>query len=208
MKRYNPFLILLIYCAIVTAWSLIRPFDYWVWLFEISVGLIALAILSITYKRFPFSNLIYILVAIHFTILATGGKYTYAEMPLFNWLKEGLHLSRNHFDRVGHFFQGFVPAMVVREFLLRKTELKPGKILFFLCVCVALAISAFWELLEWWIVIFFYPQQGQEWLGMQGDIWDAQKDMLMALCGSILSQLMLSRAHDKSIAKLSTNLNK
>lgn len=194
---------LIITCAIFLVFSLIHPKDYGVWLFEIAAGLVGVGLLAATYRRFQFSEFIYVLVAIHFAVLAIAAKYTYAEMPLFNWLRDAFGLSRNHFDRVGHFLQGFVPAMIAREFLLRFTALKPGKILTWICVSIALAISAFWELLEWWMVVAFYPQAGPEWLGMQGDPWDSQKDMFMALVGALTSTLLLSGAHDRSMKKIS-----
>jgi len=122
-------------------------------------------------------------------------------MPLFNWLRDTLGLARNHFDRVGHFLQGFVPAMIAREFLLRFSPLKPGKVLAFLCIGIALAISAFWELIEWWTVVLFYPTAGPEWLGTQGDPWDAQWDMFMAVAGAVTSILLLSGTHDRSMTK-------
>lgn len=203
VNKKSPIIRLVIFCAAVTAWSLIRPFDYKVWLFEINVGIIGVAVLALTYRRFRFSGLTYLLVGLHFAVLAAGAKYTYAEMPLFNWLRDVLGLARNHFDRVGHFFQGFTPAIVTREVLLRKTDLKRGKMLGFLCISVCLAVSALWELLEWWVVIFFYPESGQEWLGLQGDVWDPHQDMLMALLGATLSILALSRLHDRSMRMIS-----
>src|SRR5262249_48988254 len=202
MNISNPLRILIPLCAVVMIWSLISPSDYWVWLFEISPGIIGITILGLTYRRFRFSNLVYLLVGIHFLILAVAAKYTYAEMPVFNWLKTALGLERNDYDRVGHFFQGFVPALITREFLLRMTDLKRGKILAFLCISVCLAISAFWELLEWRVVVTFYKEQGQQWLGMQGDIWDAQEDMSMALIGAVLAILFLSSRHDRSMEAL------
>jgi len=186
-------------------WSAIRPMDYGVWIFELSLGLAGVALLVATRRRYPFSGLAYGLAAIHFVILACGAKYTYAEMPLFNWLRDAFHLSRNHFDRVGHLAQGFIPAMFVREFLRRTGGLKPGALVGFLCVSVCLAFSAFYEILEWWIVPKFYPTSGPEWLGMQGDLWDAQEDMLMALIGSSVSILTLSSLHERSMAPLSSN---
>src|SRR2546422_10982179 len=149
---------------------------------------------------FPYTTLFR--SALHFTILACGARYTYAEMPLFNWLRDTLHLSRNHFDRVGHLAQGFMPAMFVREFLRRAGGLRPGALLGFLCVSVCLAFSAFYEILEWRVVLTFYPTSGPEWLGMQGDPWDAQEDMLMALIGSSASVLSLSSLHERSMAAL------
>src|SRR6266850_5290259 len=201
MNSSNPILRLLAFSAIVLAWSLVHPLDYWVWLFEISAGIVGLAVLAATYRRFPFSRLVYLLAGIHFAVLAIAARYTYAEMPLFNWLRDTLGLARNHFDRVGHFLQGFVPAMIAREFLLRFSPLKPGKVLAFLCIGIALAISAFWELIEWWTVVLFYPTAGPEWLGTQGDPWDAQWDMFMAVAGAVTSILLLSGTHDRSMTK-------
>ncbi|MFB3896316.1 MAG: DUF2238 domain-containing protein [bacterium] len=201
MKKDTSFMLMLSIAAVFFIWSAIKPYDYGVWIFELALGLIGIGILSIIYTRFRFSGLVYILVGIHFAILAIGAKYTYAEMPLFNWLRDTFHLARNHYDRVGHFMQGFVPAIIVREVLLRKTPLKPGGWLGFLCISVCLAFSAFYELLEWWMVIFIYPEQGAEWLGLQGDIFDAQGDMLMALIGATLAILLLSRAHDRSMER-------
>lgn len=200
MTNPSPLVGLLIFSGIVLVWSALHPSDYWVWLFEISAGVVGLAVLSATYRRFPFSRLVYVLVGIHFAVLAIAAKYTYAEMPLFNWLRDALGLARNHYDRVGHFFQGLVPALITREILLRQTDLKRGKLVGLLCVSVCLAFSAFWELLEWWIAIAFYGQDAAAWLGMQGDIWDAQWDMFMALCGAMFSILLLSGAHDRSMA--------
>jgi len=198
----SPILQLLIFSAIVLAWSLVHPLDFWVWLFEISAGIVGLAVLAATYRRFPFSRLVYFLAGIHFAVLAIAARYTYAEMPLFNWLRDTLGLARNHYDRVGHFFQGFVPALITREILIRRTELKSGKLLSFLCISVCLAFSAFWELLEWWIAITFYRETAAAWLGMQGDPWDAQWDMFMALCGATGAIVFFSGVHDRSMAKV------
>lgn len=191
--------------GVVLIWSAIRPHDYPTWLFEISLGLAGIAVLFFTYRRFPFSNLVYVFVLLHFIILAVGAKYTYAEEPLFNWLRDTFGLARNYFDRVGHFAQGFTPALLTREFLLRVTPLRPGKMLFFLTVSVCLAMSAFYELLEMWVVFAFYPKAGPEWLGLQGDPWDAQWDITMALGGAILSYALLRKAHDRSSAALHVN---
>ncbi len=200
MGRARPVAILVVVCAAVLAWSAIRPYSYDVWLFEIAPGVIGVAALAATVRWFRFSVLVYVLVGVHFAVLAIAAKYTYAEMPLFNWLRDAAGLSRNHYDRVGHFMQGFVPAIVAREILLRTTPLRPGKMLAFLCAAVCLAISAFWELLEWWVVMLFYRESGQEWLGLQGDVWDPHWDMFLALTGAVMALLLLSRLHDRSIA--------
>jgi putative membrane protein len=202
MRRLDPYAAFVFIVTAAFVWSAIRPTDYGVWIFELSLGLAGVVFLVATRRLFPLSGLVYVLAAIHFVILACGAKYTYAEMPLFNWLRDVFHLSRNHFDRVGHLAQGFIPAMFVREFLRRKGALKPGPLLGFLCVSVCLAFSAFYEILEWWMVVRFYPSSGPEWLGMQGDPWDAQEDMLMALIGSTTSILALSSLHERSMAAI------
>jgi len=202
MPRPNPYWLFLSVTGAALVWSAIRPMDYGVWIFELSLGLVGVAFLVATRRRYPFSGLVYGLAAIHFVILACGAKYTYAEMPLFNWLRDAFHLSRNHFDRVGHLAQGFIPAMFVREFLRRTGGLKPGVLVGFLSVTVCLAFSAFYEILEWWMVVGFYPTSCPEWLGMQGDPWDAQEDMLMALIGSTVAILSLSSIHERSMAAL------
>ena len=204
MRAKNPIIPLVVTCSAVLAWSAIRPWSYDVWAFEIAAGVIGVAVLAATHRRFPFSNLVYLLAGLHFAVLAIAAKYTYAEMPLLNWLRDALGLSRNYYDRVGHFAQGFVPAIVVREVLLRTTGLRRGKMLFFLCACVCLALSAAWELLEWWMVVIVYPSHGPEWLGMQGDVWDAQWDMFMALVGAVAALALLSRRHDRSMAAAGT----
>lgn len=140
-------------------------------------------------------------------ILIIGGHYTYAEMPLFNWLKEVFNLSRNYYDRVGHFVQGFVPAIIAREVLLRKTTLKKGKMLFFIVLSICLAISAFYELIEWWVAIASGEGEAAiAFLATQGDIWDTQWDMFLALIGAFLAQILLSRLHDRELKKVSKNL--
>ena len=194
--------LLLAVVLLATAWSLVKPADYATWLFEIVPGGIGVIVLVAISPRFRFSSLLYAVVAIHFVILAAGAKYTYAEMPLFNWLRDTLLLSRNHFDRVGHLFQGVTVALLAREILVRRTDVGRGCILALLSICTALAFSAFYELLEWWWVALFYPDQGPQWLGMQGDPWDAQWDMFMALCGAVLVVGTLSRLHDRSIQKI------
>ena len=198
--------LILIVFALATAWSLVQPVDYATWVFEIVPGGIGVIALAAASSRFRFSSLVYAVVAVHFVILAAGAKYTYAEMPWFNWLRDTFHLSRNYFDRVGHVFQGVTVALVTREILLRCTAIGCGRILAFLSICVALAFSAFYELVEWRWVVLFYPNQGTQWLGMQGDPWDTQWDMCMALCGAMLVVGTLSRLHDRSIQKVTSAL--
>lgn len=192
---------LLIATLILLAWSGIHPHDYFTWLLEVIPVLIALPLLIATRKAFPLTPLVYTLIALHCAILLVGGHYTYAEVPLFNWLRDSFDLTRNHYDRVGHFAQGLVPALVTREILLRRTPLQRGKMLFFLVTSVCLAISASYELIEWGVA----EASGSDavaFLATQGDIWDTQKDMAMALIGSILGQLGLARLQDRQLAFL------
>ena len=197
----TPPLWLAIYCAIASIVSFIGAADFWTWLFELWVGFVAVILLVVTYKRFPFSNLVYWIVAVHFTVFAIAAHYTYAGFPLFNWLKDTFHLSRNHFDRVGHFLQGFTPALLAREMLLRRTQLKSSRLVGFLCFSIAGAITAIWEILEAYTVIFFYKTAGPEWLGWQGDIWDAQNDMLACLVGATIAMVLFAKLHDRSMQK-------
>jgi len=190
--------------CVSTIWSAINPVDYPTWFFELLMGGILVIALVCTRSRFSFSGLVYYVVAVHFVILAAGAKYTYAEMPLFDWIRDTFELSRNHFDRVGHFAQGFTPALITREILIRTTGIPRGPKLVILCVSVAVCFSALYEIFEWIWVILFYPGKGPEWLGMQGDPWDAQADMFMALCGSLLSSVGFAKLHDRSMAR-STN---
>lgn len=185
---------------LVFVWSAIKPHDYFTWFLEVFPAIIAAPILALTYRRFPLTSLAYVLIAIHAMILMVGGHYTYAEVPLFNWLRDTFHLARNNYDRVGHFAQGFVPALLAREILLRTTPLKPGKMLFFLVVCVCLAISASYELFEW-AVAEATGEAADSFLGTQGDVWDTQKDMAWALCGAVVSLLTLSRWHDRMLMR-------
>jgi len=193
---------LIVVVVAATIWSTIAPHDYPTWFFEIMLGLPGVVVLVVIYGRFRFSSLIYLVASVHFVVLAVGAKYTYAEEPLFNWLRQAFELSRNHFDRVGHFMQGVTPALLARELLVRTSRLRPGKWLSFISVCVPLAISAFYELLEFWWVQAFYPERGPDWLGHQGDVWDAQWDMTMALLGATLAVAIFSRIHDRTIKQV------
>ncbi|MCB1019881.1 MAG: DUF2238 domain-containing protein [Acidobacteria bacterium] len=193
---------LLAVAAAATIWSGIAPVDRFTWFFELFIGAGGILVLYLIRNRFRFSNLVYVVAAIHYVVLAIGAKYTYAEVPLFDWLQQALDLSRNHFDRVGHFMQGVTPALVMREVLFRRTGIGKGVWLALCSVCVAMAFSALYEILEWLWVAAFYPDAGPEWLGMQGDPFDAQADMLMATLGGLLSAVVLARWHDRSMDKL------
>ena len=185
----------------VLLWSGINPHDQFTWILEVLPALLGILILVFTYRRFKFTTLCYALMATHMIILMVGGHYTYAQVPLFNWIKEILDLSRNHYDRVGHFAQGFIPAIVAREILLRTSPLKRGKLLSVIIISICLAISAFYELIEWWVAMAT-GTAAEAFLGTQGDIWDTQWDMFLALCGAVTSLLLLSWLHNRSLKKL------
>jgi putative membrane protein len=180
-------------------WSGLRPHDYFTWLLETAPIFIGVPVLLATRRRFPLTPLAYRLIFVHATILMLGGHYTYAEVPLGYWVKDALNLARNHYDRLGHFAQGFVPAMLAREILLRKTPLRSGRWLFFLVTCVCLAISACYELVEWWTAVAT-GEAATAFLGTQGDPWDTQWDMFIALVGAVTAQLLLARVHDRQLA--------
>ena len=178
----------------------IRPYDRTTWWLEIAPVLIAAPILVFTARRFPLTPLVYRLLFVHALILMVGGHYTYARVPLGDWLRDALALARNPYDRIGHLAQGFVPAIVAREILLRRSPLTRGKWLFFLVTCVCLAVSATYELVEWWSAVIG-GSAATDFLGTQGDVWDTQWDMFMALIGAVCAQLLLSRAHDRELAR-------
>jgi len=186
---------------LVMIWSGYQPKDYFTWFLEVAPVLIALPVLLLSGRRFPLTPLAYGLLALHGVILMVGGHYTYAEMPLFNWLRDSFELSRNHYDRVGHIAQGFIPAIVAREILLRKTPLTPGKWIFFLTTCICLAISAFYEMIEWWVALGS-GDEAVAFLATQGDVWDTQWDMFLALCGALAAQLLLAGWHDRQLAEI------
>ncbi len=191
-------LALLAACALVLAWSGIAPKDRLTWFLEVAPALAAGVLIAVAYPRWRFTPLVLALIAAHAAILMVGGKYTYAEVPAFSWLRDAFGLSRNYYDRVGHFAQGFVPAMVAREILLRRGVLGRGGWLFFLVTCVCLAVSACYEFVEWWVAVGT-GEAAEAFLGTQGDVWDTQWDMFMALVGALAAQLLLSRLHDRQL---------
>jgi putative membrane protein len=199
-SRKKLHIALLVSFLAILIWSVIRPKDLFTWFLESFPAMIGLVILLATYRRFEWTTLVYLLIWMHMIILIIGGHYTYAEVPLFNWIRDAFHLSRNHYDRLGHFAQGLVPAMIAREFLLRRSPLQRGKLLAYIVVSICLAISAAYELLEFGVSVST-GSAGDAFLGTQGDIWDTQKDMLMALIGSITALLTLSRLHDHQLAR-------
>jgi len=182
-------------------WSGIRPFDRLTWLLEVAPVLLVLPLLVATARRFPLTRLLYWLVFLHAAILIVGGRYTYAQVPLGFWVSDLLELSRNHYDRLGHFAQGFVPAIAAREILLRRSPLGRGGWLFFLTTCVCLAVSAFYELVEWWAALAG-GEEASAFLGTQGDVWDTQWDMFIALLGAVTAQILLAHLHDRQLARL------
>jgi putative membrane protein len=186
---------------VVLIWSGIKPHDYLTWMLEVTPAIIAFIILYLTYNRFRFSNLVYFLIMVHCMILMVGGHWTYAEVPLFNYLRDIGWFARNNYDKIGHFAQGFVPALVAREILLRKTPLQKGGLLNFLSVSVPVAFSALYEIVEWWVSVLT-GSKGDSFLGTQGYIWDTQSDMLICTIGSIVAIILLSKLHDKSMKKL------
>jgi putative membrane protein len=190
--------VLLAAVAVVFVWSGWAPKDRLTWVLEVFPALVAIPLLVATRRRFPFTALAYSLIAVHAVILMVGGRYTYAEVPLFNWIRDVFHLARNHYDRLGHLAQGFVPAIVAREVLIRKGVVRRGGWLFFLVTCVCLAISAVYELIEW-SAAATSGSAADAFLGTQGDPWDTQKDMLCAGIGALAAQVTLARFHDRQI---------
>lgn len=197
MVKREPLVLLGVGLAAL-AWSGLHPHDRFTWLLEVAPILIGVPVLVATRRRFPLTPLAYRLIFVHALILMLGARYTYAEVPLGFWVRDALSLARNHYDRLGHFAQGFVPAILAREILLRKTPLRRGAWLFFLVTCVCLSISAVYEFVEWWTAVAT-GEAATAFLGTQGDPWDTQWDMFLALVGALSAQLLLARAHDREL---------
>jgi len=196
---------LLVIVAAALALSGINPYDRMTWWLEIFPILIAAPILVLTARRFPLTTLTYTLLAIHAIILMIGGHYTYARVPIGYWVQQLLGLARNDYDRFGHFAQGFIPAILIREILLRTTPLRPGRWLFVIVTAMCLAFSACYEFFEWGAAVTG-GTAADAFLGTQGDVWDTQWDMLWALIGAIVAQLALSRVHDRGLARVDSRL--
>jgi putative membrane protein len=179
-------------------WSGIGPTDRLTWVMEVIWVIVGLPLLMLTWGRFPLTRLLYALIALHCLLLIVGGHYTYAQVPLGFWVQDWLELSRNHYDRLGHFTQGFVPAILARELLLRLTPLRRGGWLFYLVLAAALSFSAFFELIEWWAALI-WGGAADAFLATQGDVWDTQWDMFLALIGAITAQILLARWHDREL---------
>ena len=191
---------LFIYFA-VFIWSAINPKDLFTWFLEVFPALIALFILAFIYNKFKFTSLVYTLILIHCIILMVGGHYTYAQVPAFDFIKEFFNQDRNNYDKLGHFAQGFIPAIIAREIIIRKNiiSIEAWRNFFILCFC--LGFSAFYELVEWWVAIFA-NDSAEDFLGTQGYIWDTQSDMAWALLGAIIALIFLRKYHDKQLKKI------
>jgi putative membrane protein len=193
--------VLLVLGAVLLVLSGIAPYERGTWFMEVAPIFIAVPVLIATARRFPLTPLAYRLIFLHAIILMVGGHYTYARVPLGFWVQEAFGFARNHYDRLGHFAQGFVPAIIAREVLLRTTGLRRGGWLFFLVTCVCMAISVTYEFIEWWAALLG-GAAAQDFLGTQGDPWDTQWDMFIATIGAIVGQLVLARRHDRELARL------
>jgi len=194
--------VLLVATGLVLVWSGIEPLERGTWWLEVAPVLIGVPLLVASFTRFRLSPLLYRLLFVHAVILMVGGQYTYAKVPVGFWAQDALDLSRNHYDRVGHLAQGFIPAILAREILVRRSPLHRGKWLFFLVTSICLAFSALYELVEWWAALIG-GSSAESFLGTQGDVWDTQWDMFLALLGALSAQLLLSRAHDRSMERVS-----
>ena len=199
-----PHLFLLLSGVGVLIVSGVAPHDRATWAAEVAPAVIGGAVLAAVYRRFRFTTLAYVLAWLFALILMVGGHYTYSRVPIGLWASDLLGLGRNHYDRLGHFFQGFAPAIIAREVLLRTSPLRPGKWLFVIVVAVCLAISACYEFVEWGVAAAFGAGSA-DFIGTQGDIWDAHWDMLLAMLGAIAAQLTLNRYHTRAVGRLTDN---
>lgn len=207
MRGLPPWILLLVVLGFLIISGIDPVADRFTWIMETTPVMVGAIILLLSYKNFPLTPLTYHLLAFHAFILIVGGYYTYAEVPLFNSLQETFGMARNHYDRVAHFIQGFVPAILAREILIRLSCLKPGGWLFLLTTSFCLAFSALYEMIEWAAAIFT-EEGAAAFLGTQGDQWDTQWDMFLALCGAIIAQLLLSAYHNNQIEKYKESLHK
>ncbi len=196
------FALFIVVSLLILLVSLVAAQDKLTWLLEVFPILIGLPVLIFTWRKYQFTTLVYGLIVVHFIILAVGSVYTYAEVPLGYWMQDWFGFERNNYDKIGHFAQGFVPALIVREVLLRTTLLQPGKMLGFIVVSICLALSAFYEFIEWWVAVL-QGASAEAFLGTQGYEWDAQADMLMALIGACLAMVLLTHYQDCLLEKYS-----
>ena len=196
-------IVLLVSFIMILAWSGYRPADQFVWILEVFPAILGALILITIYPRIKLTMLVYFLIWLHALVLMVGGHWTYSDMPLFDWLQDEYGLARNYYDRVGHLFQGIVPAMITREIFIREAVVRGAKWRYFLVCCVALAISAFYEFTEWWIAVAS-GSAAHAFLATQGDVWDTQWDMFMALMGAMTALILLSKLHDLDLARRAT----
>jgi putative membrane protein len=185
----------------VFVWSLIHPHDYVTWILEVFPAIIGIILVIAVRKSFPLTPLLLTLLTLHAIILMVGGHYTYAEVPLGFWMRDAFHLSRNDYDRIGHFAQGFVPAIAAREILIRRNVVRTRGWRYFIIVAICLAISAAYELLEWRVSVAT-GSSGDAFLGTQGDVWDTQEDMATALIAALMAPLLMGHFHDRQLARL------
>jgi putative membrane protein len=197
-SRYELFLLVSLVAVLI--WSGIGPHDRFTWYLEVAPVLIGVPILVYVYRRFRFTRLVYTLIWVHAVILMVGGHYTYAQVPLGFWMQDAFGFARNHYDRIGHFAQGFVPALLAREIFLRASPLRGSRWLPFVVICFCLAFSAFYELIEFWTALAS-GEGATDFLGTQGDVWDTQWDMQLALIGAVTALLLLSRIHDREMGE-------
>lgn len=201
MKKYY-ILICLFFAGLIG--SAIKPHDYFTWILEVFPAIIGFIVLAFTFKGFRFTYLTYVFILLHCFVLFVGGHYTYALVPLFDWVKEVFHQARNNYDKLGHFVQGFVPAMIVRELFIRKQVVQKRSWIAFLTVCVCMSISVTYEFLEWFVSVTS-GSSGDSFLGTQGDIWDTQSDMLFATIGAICMVIVMARFQDRAISKINND---
>jgi len=201
MSRTNAALLVLFFAVLV--WSAVRPHDYFTWLMEVFPAIVGIALIAATHRRFPLTPLLLTLLTLHAIILMVGGHYTYAEVPLGFWMERAFHLTRNDYDRVGHFAQGFVPALVAREIFIRRGVVRSRGWLYAIVVLICLGISAAYELVEW-ITAISAGSSADAFLGTQGDPWDTQEDMATALVAAMIAPLAMGRWHDRQIAQMTS----
>jgi putative membrane protein len=201
MSRTNAALLVLFFAALV--WSAVRPHDYFTWIMEVFPAIVGIALIAATHRRFPLTPLLLTLLTLHAIILMVGGHYTYAEVPLGFWMERAFHLTRNDYDRVGHFAQGFVPALVAREIFIRRAVVRSRGWLYAIVVLICLGISAAYELVEW-ITAISAGSSADAFLGTQGDPWDTQEDMATALVAAMIAPLVMGRWQDRQIAQMTS----
>jgi len=200
-KTDKQLIVIIILFFIALIWSVINPHDYFTWFLEVIPGVLGVIVLALTYKKFRFTNFTYLLVVIHCYILFRGGHTTYAEEPFFNWLKEVLGWPRNNYDKVGHFAQGFIPAIIIRELFVRQHVLARKGWMFFIITSICLAISAIYEFIEAGVSMLT-GESADAFLGTQGYVWDTQTDMFLAMIGTMIELIVLPKLHDKAIEKM------